>query len=299
MKLLVTGASGFIGTNFVGKAAAVGHDIVTFDLRTQHDMAGPMRHYTIDLTDPATFKRALSEKFDACVHLAGQTLIRTSLEDPAMDLSANVSSVINLLLAFSFDRFIYISTGSVYEGRHGKVDPELPCSPAIPYAISKYTGELYVRSFAKLLNNPKKYLILRLFNPYGPHEHPARFISRVTRQFAIKRERELSINGSGKALMDPMYVDDCTSAIMKALESKTSGQALDICWARPMTVVEVAEKIAFACNIVPKITCSGKSAEEMDFSGDPVPQEKVLGFKPVIPLKDGVARYVEFIKRQA
>lgn len=301
MNVLVTGSAGFIGRNLVPKLTGRARQVYLIDRVAGAPVQGVRRAIRADLTDRKSLARAaahLPRRIDACVFLAGQTDIRRSLIDPASDLQANALSVALLLSLVKVERFVYISTGSVYDGLRGMVSPARPVAPTIPYAVSKYAAELFVRSACLKTGNPRSYVILRLFNPYGPHDHPHRFIPRLVGTFGVRGEAAFSIAGSGRAIVDPLYVDDCTDAIVRAVRTKHACATVDICGGNPMTLIRAARSAAGACGVKPAITCAGASAEEIAFYADPRPQKTILGFSPKVTFEDGIRRYRAFLSAQ-
>jgi nucleoside-diphosphate-sugar epimerase len=299
MKILITGASGFIGRNLVPRLACSGRELYLMDRSVRRPVPAHVRFMKADMTDSASMRRLSNmapRLFDVCVNLAGHTDMAESVSNPVMDLVENAVSVMNLLSVFKFKRLIHISTGSVYDGQSGMASADKPIIPKIPYAISKYVSELYIKSFEKIRQNPSQYIILRLFNPYGPQEDPKRFIPRLVRLFGLQRKRRLVIRGSGTAMVDPMHIDDCVDAILKAVSAKTFNRVIDICRGNPMTLIELAGRIASIFGITPRVTCAGASEEEIRFYGDPGPQSRLLGFRPRVSLREGIERYADFLR---
>lgn len=300
MKVLITGASGFIGRNLLRKLAGQKMEISILGCHSPEALPPNAKHIRADLTDRKALEDIsasadIKDGFDACVHLAGQTDVARSFGDPAEDLEENVLPLINLLSLFRISRFIYASTGSVYEGQTGMADQALAISPSIPYVISKYTGELYLKALHRKHRNPATYLILRIFNPYGPYEKSGRIIPRLVTQFAIKKDLGFTLQGSGNGIVDPMHVSDTCDAILAALESNVSGRAIDICSGKPMKLSQLTREIALTFGIEPVIDATGRSDEEITFYGDPKPQESILGFRPRVGLREGLLAYKEFL----
>ena len=297
MKILITGTSGFIGKNLISRLRYT--DVEIWQIGRNLSQSSPDdKIINIDLADQAAMRAAddnVPLQFDACIHLAGQTDIAKSLDNPAGDINGNITSIINLLSILRFKKFIYISTGSVYEGQKGMVCHERSISPTIPYAISKYAGELYVRSFHKIQNNPESYTILRLFNPYGPFENSQRLLPRLIRQFGIDKCPDFNIKGTGKGLIDPMYVQDTVEALVKVLYSDVHNQEIDICSGEPVTIEKLVYTIASFFEIEPHVEFLGHSNEEITYYGNPSIQEKLVGFKPQISLRRGIDKYYKFL----
>jgi len=304
MKILITGAFGSIGKRLLSKLKdtedeiwLLGRNISSQNLY-ENKKIFPVE---LDITNCQDIKRLalkLPKTFDICIHLAAQTEIAVSLKDPQLDINTNAIAIVYLLETFSFRKFIYVSTGSVYEGQMGKVNQNSLIAPSIPYAISKFTGELYVKSFQKYRNNPGAYLILRIFNIYGPYMNPNKFLQNTIKNFAIDKRRDITLKGSGKAIVDPLYVDDMISALLKAVQTDIENEVIDICYGNPMTIAEFTLTIASFFDIDAEINLSGVSHEEITFYGDSEPSKRLLDFYPQYSLKDGVMEYYNFLMEQ-
>ena len=86
---------------------------------------------------------------------------------------SNTVALVTFLEHCSVNHLVYLSSGAVYDGLVGAVSPETPCSPRLPYAISKLAAEQYVRFFSERRHRPASYINVRFFGAYGPYE-PAR-----------------------------------------------------------------------------------------------------------------------------
>jgi nucleoside-diphosphate-sugar epimerase len=104
----------------------------------------------------------IGRSFDACVFLAANSDPAKSVEDPRYDWVANVGTLVKVLNTFHFNRFVFLSSGAVYDEHEEYVSPETTLPPRLPYAISKLACEHYVRAYHKK-GTLQNYLIFRFF----------------------------------------------------------------------------------------------------------------------------------------
>ena len=185
MATLVTGGTGFVGCNIVKALASRGHDVICLDLVAPSDMVRKyLEHWSSqiefvqgDILDPADLQRAASgRRVDRIVHAAAFTGIRSDIERDSCRSIVDVNVVgtanmLDLARSVSLERFMYVSSGSVYgEGR--KVDEVLTedgvLTPRGLYASTKYTAELLTRRYGELHEFPA--VSVRLTSPFGPME---------------------------------------------------------------------------------------------------------------------------------
>lgn len=227
MKVLLTGASGFIGTNIAEAYRLAGHDIVGVDKKPNADVQ-------LDLTQASVDQLAsLMSTVDVINHHAAQVDVRTSLRSPSYDAQENIISTIKLLEAARLaqvPRFIFASSG----GAIGTSE-----LPPTPYGIAKLTIEKYLHFFSSCFET----VVLRYSNVYGPHQSSG--IVAAAFKKALQNET-LLINGDGTQTRDLVYVEDVVQANLKALTA-VSG-IYTISTGIPTNLLELVRSIN---NIVP------------------------------------------------
>jgi len=304
LDVLVTGASGFLGRNFLASAprdwqiVALYNQDASFPEYLAAIGKSDLVSRKCDLADEkavALLAEDLGRSFDVCVFLAANSDPVKSVEDPRYDWVTNVGTLVNVLNTFHFDRFLFLSSGAVYDEHEGYVSPEIRLAPRLPYAISKLACEHYVRSYHKK-GTLQNYLILRFFGAYGPYEPSRKIYTRLVRTFYINKEKEFTVRGDGRNLIDAMYVSDAIDALTKAVLTDTTNLTLDLCHGSPMSLDEVVLCAArtFGMQDI-KINHVGDAAEYIKFRALPEKARRILNTYPKVSLEDGLTRLACFL----
>ena len=238
MKLLVTGGSGFIGSNFVRHVLAAHPDdtLVNFDKLTYagnpanlRDVEADPRYAFVhgDVCD-AKLVRDVAHGVDAVVNLAASTHVDRSLMEPDEFLKTDVFGVFTLLEAVKdlrIPRFVHISTDEVYGSvERGSSRESDPLRPTNPYSASKAGGDLLALAYWHTHRVPV--LITRSSNNFGPCQYP----EKVTPLFITNalEDRPLPLYGDGRNVRDWLYVLDNCAAIDLVLRKGREGEVYNI-----------------------------------------------------------------------
>ena len=302
MKIAITGSGGFIGKNLL-LGLSPDHQLIAFgrggDLRNfvkDRSLSG-VEVALCDFKDSesiAALADELGPELDAVIYLAGNGDPAYSVTHPAVDLTDTVLGLVNFLSNFKVGRFIYFSSGAVYDGLSGPVSPDSALDPRLPYAIGKLACEQYIKFFRKL-GRIDSYIILRFFGAYGPFEPPRKIYSRLVRAFAIDRKDEYTIRGDGKNLIDAMFAGDTVRGVRSVLESSENDLILDFCLGKPYTIKKLVEETARIFNIKARINMEGEVPEYIDFRPSPRMMEDLFGFTPSIPLDEGLPILAQYL----
>lgn len=302
MKIIITGGGGFVGKNLLIDLSGA-HNLLALDRASGLDEFIRGRGLknvaaaTVDLNDlPALDRlaREQGEKWDAVIYLAGNGDPAYSVSHPEADLTDTVLGLLNFCRRFRAGRFIYFSSGAVYDGISGPVSPRSPLDPRLPYAIGKLANEQYIKFFKKI-GRIDSYLILRFFGAYGPFEPPRKIYTRLVQAFARDRNPEFTIRGDGKNLIDAMYVADAVRGVRSVLESGAGDRVVDFCLGKPYTIEELVREAARVFAVESRIKKEGEVPEYIDFRPSPREMEELFGFKPQVSLAEGLpllARYL-------
>jgi UDP-glucuronate 4-epimerase len=233
MKLLVTGAAGFIGSATAQRLLEQGHEVVGLDnLNDYYDVTlkearlkrltgqANFRFVKLDLADSAGVAALFArEKFPRVVHLAAQAGVRYSLENPHAYIQSNVTGTLNILEGCrhaGVEHLVYASTSSVYGANtnmpfstHRGVD-----HPLSLYASSKRANELMAHNYSALFKLPTTGL--RFFTVYGPWGRPDMALFLFTR--SILEGKPIDVFNNGHHQRDFTYVDDIAEGVVRASE---------------------------------------------------------------------------------
>ena len=244
-KLLITGGAGFIGSHVVRRLVTRYPDyyILNLDKLTYAGNLENLRdiekqpNYTFlkaDVLDVPLIRSLFQrENFDAVVHLAAESHVDRSLEDPSEFALTNVVGTLNLLHAAkeswkgdSSKRFYHISTDEVYGslGAHGYFTESSPVDPRSPYSASKAGSDHFVSAFCHSFGLPT--LISRCSNNYGPNHFPEKLIPLMIHN--ILRGKPLPVYGKGENIRDWLYVEDHAAAIDVVLHKGKPGEVYNI-----------------------------------------------------------------------
>jgi UDP-glucose 4-epimerase len=305
MKVVVTGASGFIGHNVLLRAPrewtvyAVYHSTPGLDeFVAQHglDHVRPVRCDLLNESDVKSLARTIGGRPEAMLYLAANGDPAASAERPRRDLESNTLALVTCLEHCPADHVVYLSSGAVYDGLSGAVSPTTAVSPRLPYAIAKLASEQYLRFFAEHRGSVSSYVNVRFFGAYGPYE-PARKITTRWLQALAAGQREFVIRGDGRNLIDFMYVDDAVDGFLALVKARGERLTVDFASGAPVSVNDVVHTMAATLGVDVRVGHEGQVAEYIQFhSIDPAMRER-FGVTPSIAFADGLKRLAAFLGR--
>lgn len=303
MRVLVTGASGFIGRNVLlglptdWKVVATWHRDESFPAFLRANRLDHVEPCHMDLSEEAqvaSLGRGGGGAFDACIYLAANGDPARSVHAPADDLRANALALVNVVSACRFRHFIFFSSGAVYDGLRGPVGPQSDVRPTLPYAISKWASERYVL-YARKHGRIDTASIVRFFGAYGPREPERKIYGRLVRQFAFERSPHFAIRGDGRNLIDAMHVDDTVRAILAIASGARETGIFDLCSGAPLTLTELVRAAGRRFGVEPEIEYVGEVPEYIEFRSSDRTMEERFGFRPAIGLDEGLERFRAWI----
>lgn len=229
MKILVTGAAGFIGSHICRRLCADGYDVVGVDnLNDYYDVGlkkarlewigdvGFKFHYmSVENSDELT-RLFDEEQFDCVIHLAGQAGVRYSSEDPMVYGESNLMGFLSVLEAcrcFKIKHLVYASSSSVY-GLNDKIPFSVNDNvdhPVSLYAATKKANELMAHSYSQMYGLPTTGL--RFFSVYGPWSRPDMAFYKFTE--AMIEKRPIDVFNHGELYRDFTYIDDVVEAVVR------------------------------------------------------------------------------------
>jgi nucleoside-diphosphate-sugar epimerase len=303
MKMLVTGASGFVGRNLLAAlprdwavTAAYNRDasFPEFVRKRGLSQVTPLR---VDLSDAGAVA-ALDERqrsYDACVYLAANGDPAYSEKAPAEDLQANAASMVNVTSHCRFGHLLFFSSGAVYDGLQGTVNPSSAVKPTLPYAISKWASERYVMH-AQRKGRIGTASVARFFGAYGPYEAERKIYGRLVRQFAFAKSPKYTVRGDGRNLIDAMYVGDTVRAIRLILDRPGKTMTFDLYSGRPLSLKDLVTQAAATFGLQAQVEYQGEVPEYIEFRSDDRTMETQFGFKPQVELADGLTKFRDWMQ---
>ncbi len=311
MKILITGGAGFIGSNFVRHilASYPDYDVVNFDkltyagnLENLSDCESSDRYSFVkgDICDPEALKKL---EFDSIVHFAAESHVDRSILDSQPFLQTNVMGTV-MLLEEAKRRdctFLHVSTDEVYGSiGEGYFYEDSPLMPNSPYAASKASSDLLVRSYIK--THKIKGLITRCSNNYGPFQFPEKLIPLVILNAVNKRP--IPVYGDGMNVRDWIYVVDHCRAVDAVLHRGESGEVYNVGCKNEMTNIRLVElilgKVAEKLGRDEKEVLSlieyvdDRKGHDRRYAIDPKKMEDSTGWKPETDFADGIASTIEW-----
>ncbi|MDG7010639.1 MAG: NAD-dependent epimerase/dehydratase family protein [Nitrososphaerota archaeon] len=301
--VLVTGGLGFIGSNAVDALLSRGCAVTVLDDLSTGDRANLTSKkpgvVIADVADLQAVRKAAREK-EAVVHLAAIAGIRGPSPSGRLQ-KVNVEGTGNLLeacAAAGVKNFVFASSLAVYQDRANDRGGKPVVAPASPYGRSKLEAEALCERFAA--DQGAACFALRLANVYGPRMRTGSDSS-VMAEFAtaVARDEPLRILGDGRQTRDFVHVTDVVGAILAALAAGVGGfRVADIGTGRPTAINRLAGMFLESSGKKLPIKHLPAQKEVKASYADTVQARRLLGFRPAVPLRAGVADVLRWSSRR-
>jgi len=299
--VLVTGGAGFIGSHLVEQLFEKGYHVKVLDNLSTGKLSnfnsntlspGAVDFVKGDIRDSGLVEKCCVET-DAVIHLAAQTSVPFSLQNPEFNNDVNVKGTLNLLnssVEAKVSRFLFISSCAVYgEPSYLPIDEKHPTNPISPYAESKLIAE---KECLRLNNEGElRSVVFRFFNVYGPRQGLSEYSGVITKFIdRIKQKLSLIIYGDGSQTRDFVYVNDIVNSIMLALENKKApGNIFNVGTGRAVPLQELAETMLSLTSADLMIVNADHRLGDIKHSyADITKASQLLGYAPEFSLKEGL-----------
>ena len=314
MKVLVTGAAGFIGSHLCERLLSEARTVIGVDNFDEfydpkikrRNIADYLKNKNFqlveaDIRDRAVMDETVGKDIDIIVHLAARAGVRPSIAQPLLYADVNVNGTTVLLEAakkHKVDKFIFASSSSVY-GNNEKVpfsEEDNVDFPVSPYAATKKAGELICHTYHHLYGI--SLTCLRFFTVYGPRQRPDLAIHKFAG--LIEQGKAISVYGDGTMSRDFTYIDDIIDGTVAAMEKCSGFNIYNLGESRPITVNDLVAEIEKAL---------GKKAVKEHVPPQPGDVERTyadvtkaineLGYNPKTKIEDGLAKFVTWLRESA
>lgn len=315
MRILVTGAAGFIGSHVCERLLAAGHAVMGIDdFNAFYDPLIKARNVAVaeekwpdytcvrgDICDAGliaeTFARFSPERV---IHLAAWAGVRPSIEHPAIYQRVNLEGTVTLLeqcRRSGVDRFVFASSSSVY-GERGDVpfrESDAVDHPISPYAATKKAGELLCYTWHHL--HGLHVHALRFFTVYGPRQRPEMAIHKFARQ--IVSGETLTLFGDGQSSRDYTYIDDIVDGVVASVERVEGYRIYNLGESETTTLAELVALLGDALGVTPKVRHLPMQPGDVPRTFADVSRARAeLDYRPRVKIAEGIERFAAWFRAQ-
>jgi len=313
MKIIVTGAAGFIGSHLCEHLLSKGYDVIGLDnfdnfydpqiKRKNIENCVKNNKFTLfehDIRDFDKINKIFKDKnINAVVHLAAKAGVRPSIAEPMLYSDVNIKGTMNLLESarkYGVKKFIFASSSSVY-GNNKKVpfsEEDNVDFSISPYAATKKSGELFCHTYHHLYNLPAT--CLRFFTVYGPRQRPDLAIHKFTK--LIDQKKPVPVYGDGTMSRDFTYIDDIINGVISAIDNCTDYHIYNLGESKTITVKNMIETIEKALGKKAIIDYQNEQPGDVKTTfADISKAKKELGYNPSTDFEQGIDEFVKWFKK--
>ena len=316
MRLLLTGGAGFIGSNLINyyiNSPSI-ETIVCVDnlsyagnlnnLSETTKISSKFQFYQLNINNTLAIRDIIERhKIDCIIHMAAESHVDNSINDPLIFAKSNTLGTLSMLEAarvawtdFAGKMFVYVSTDEVYGSiEQGSFTEHSPYMPNSPYSASKAAGDMYCRSYYETYKLPV--IVTHCSNNYGANQHKEKFIPTVIN--SIKCGKKVPVYGNGLNIRNWIHVHDHNSGILSAAVLGQPGQTYNFGGDVELTNIDIVKIICELLEVnydeVVEFV-DDRKGHDYRYSVDSSKACKKLYWKPVITFEQGIAALVDSYK---
>ena len=305
--IFVTGAAGFIGSNFVHYLKSNTYDnIVILDKLTYAASTDNLNPHTfpieiVDIADKKKLERIFQKYRPRFIfHFAAESHVDNSIEDATPFVETNVTGTLNLLelsVMYKVEKFHHISTDEVY-GALGYDDPpfteETPYNPQNPYSASKAASDHFVTAFGNTYGLPV--VITNCSNNYGPRQNKEKLIPKTINN--ILEGKKIPVYAQGQNIRDWIYVEDHCRAILEVWYGGGVGQKYNVggeCEVANIDLVKTIIRLMGASEDLIEFV-DDRPGHDLRYAIDNAKIKNTVAFKPQHTLEEGLLKTIDWYK---
>lgn len=308
--ILITGGLGFIGQNLVKFFNSIKYNVTILDNFSSINTSkclfdkNKVKINKIDISNSGQVKKFFikNKNFDYIIHSAAHFANQNSVDHPIKDMKTNILGIINLfesIREYKLKKLIYLSSSCVYPSSLKLTEKSVVKPSETPYAISKYSAELYADFYSNYFKIPIN--IIRIFNTFGPGEKAHKYRNVIPNFIErVLNNKNLYITGNGNETRDFTYVDDAVKIIFNTMKSKKKINIINSCTGKKTKIINLAKKIIKFTNSKSKIIVINKSRKWDKIkhrSGSTNQTLKVLNKKEFTELDVGLKKTIDWYKK--
>jgi len=310
LKILVTGGAGFIGSNLVDRLISMGEHVIVLDnfddyyppkikrKNIKHNLNKKNFELIKESIRNSKVLSKILKDVEIVFHLAARPGVRPSIKNPKLYHEVNVDGTLNLLnacLDSNVKKIIYSSSSSVYgEPEYLPIDEKHPTNPISPYGATKLAAEKYSYVFSKIYG--LRIIVLRYFTVFGPRQRPDMAIAKFT--MSLLQNIRPQIYGDGKQTRDFTYIDNVVDANILAMKSNINWGIFNIGSGQRISINELLKMLNYICGT--SVTPIHRMKRKGDIThtwSDIKKTKEILNYEPKVDIKEGIKRYVVWVKK--